>query len=261
MRRYLALLAVVALAAGSGAALAQVAPKTVVGTITALREPAAREPEAVVGCDLRVDRVESEGLKLKVGDLIIVSWQWQQEPVEPRRPGLRTGDQIRANVQPTEGPGENAYAASGAITYLGRGELVKPGLNPVIDLGSPTAKVLVKMLAPLRTECHRQTAELLRALVQREPERVRLQLFDFYSPGGREEMLREGLTCATVLVNNRYEFALKLGEGTRNVQLIHRPNSPGATYNSDDALTVVEQELKRIYGEKPPAQQPCPPPA
>lgn len=70
-------------------------------------------------------------------------------------------------------------------------------------------------------------------------------------------MSRERLTCATVLVNNRYEFTLK-GEGeARKVQLWHRPNTPTSSYSSEDAAAVVEQEAERVYSPPP---LPCPPP-
>ena len=135
----------------------------------------------------------------------------------------------------------------GEVEVLGRGEFVNPGQNPTLDLGSPEAKVLVKLLAPLQHECHQKTVELLKELAAREPERVRVQVFDMADREGmgRKEMLRERTMCATVLVNNRYEFTL----GERKVVLSHKPNEPKSTYNSEDVIAVVEQEIKRLYGE------------
>lgn len=228
-------------------------PRTVVGTITSLGE-AVKEPEAQRSGSLRVEEAVGSPGQPRVGETVSLTWQRKQEPQDPRRPGLHLGDQIRVTLQPSETKEAPAWTAVGSLLYLGRGELVNPGAAATLDLGSPQAKLLVKMFAPMRTDCHRQTADLLKALAQREAERVRLQLFDFYHPAAREEMLREGLTCATVLVNNRYEFTLKSGSGERKVQLIHRPNSPGATYNSEDAVSVVEQELKRVYPQPEPAK-------
>jgi hypothetical protein len=123
---------------------------------------------------------------------------------------------------------------------------VNPGENPALDLGSPEAKVLVKLLAPLVHGCHQRTVDLLRELAAREPERVRVQVFDMATPPGRMEMMRERIRCATVLVNNRYEFEL---DG-RKIAMWHKPNVPNASYNSEDAVAIAEQEIELLYGDK-----------
>jgi hypothetical protein len=106
------------------------------------------------------------------------------------------------------------------------------------------------MFAPMRPDCHRKTADLLEELAAREPDRVRIQVFDMMTPEGRAETNRERLRCATVLVNNRYHFALSDGDAERNVQFHRRPNSPNAMYNSEDVVAVAEQELKRLYSDE-----------
>jgi hypothetical protein len=90
---------------------------------------------------------------------------------------------------------------------------------------------------------------LLRDFAAREPDRVRIQLFDMKSVAGREEMRKERLSCATVLVNNRFEFTLDGPSGKRQVALQHHPNDPTSSYNSEDVISVVEQEIKRLYPE------------
>jgi hypothetical protein len=124
---------------------------------------------------------------------------------------------------------------------------VNPGSQPSRDLGSPNAKVLVKLFAPLQPECHRLTADLLQAIAAQQPDKVRVQIFDVAEPAAREEMGRERLTCATVLVNNRYQFTLDRDGLKRAVELIHRPNTPESTYSSEDAVAVVQQEMARLY--------------
>jgi len=196
---------------------------------------------------LRVDEVTS-GQQPKVGQVVALEYAM---PASPGAKAPRVGYQVQAKISAQAAAKGKAllWVAEETPTVLGRGELIRPGEGAVADLGSPKAKILVKMCAPLQTDCHVETASLLKALAQREPERVRVQLFDMRSPGGRGEMQREGLSCATVLVNNRYEFTLAGPEGERKVALWHRPNSPQASYNSADAVTVVEQEIKRLYSE------------
>jgi hypothetical protein len=48
-------------------------------------------------------------------------------------------------------------------------------------------------------------------------------------------------------VNNRYQFTLDRDGRKRSVELIHRPNTPESTYNSEDAVAVVQQEVARLY--------------
>ena len=225
----------------SAAALAWGAekPLTVAGTITALTEPTNAEASAWYVGELRVDPAAGPGRTEKI--------RWQRSQVGERGK-LCLGDQVRLTLGPVK---DGLRTAEGQVTYLGRGDFISPGAEPALDLGSPKAKVLVKMLAPLQSDCHRKTADLLQGIAAREPDRVRLQIFDMSQPGARVEMGRERLTCATVLVNNRYEFTVKDKTGERRVQLWHRPNDPNSTYKSEDAAAVVEQEIARLY---PPAQ-------
>lgn len=196
---------------------------------------------------LRIDEVTSGG-QPKVGQVIALEYPATALP-RAKAPGV--GYQIQAKISAQADAEEKAlrWVAEETPKVLGRGELIRPGEGAAADLGSPKAKILVKMCAPLHTECHIETANLLKALAQREPERVRVQLFDMRSRAGRGEMQREGLRCATVLVSNRYEFTLAGPEGERRVTLWHRPNTPQASYNSVDVVAVVEQEIRRLYPE------------
>ena len=196
---------------------------------------------------LRIDEVTG-GRQPKVGEVIALEYPATTAP-RANAPGVGYRIQAEISAQAAAEGKALSWVAAETPKVLGRGELVRPGEGAVADLGPPEAKILVKMCAPLHTECHIETANLLKALAQREPERVRVQLFDMRSPAGRAEMQREGLNCATVLVNNRYEFTLAGPEGERKVALWHRPNSPQASYNSADAVAVVEQEIKRLYPE------------
>lgn len=247
MVRWMILWAAAGLMGAAASGWAEAGAQTVIGTITALTEPQSGEEKALYSCELRVDQVKGEEAKAQAGEAIAVRWERQQVPARLR---LGLGDQIQVALGSAEG-GAGGRLVEGEVVYLGRGEFLNPGQHPSLDLGSPQARVLVKMFAPLQSECHLKTAELLRGIAAQDPQRVRVQIFDVYQPAAREEMSRERLTCATVLVNNRYEFTLK-GEGeARKVQLWHRPNTPTSSYSSEDAAAVVEQEAKRVYSPPP----------
>lgn len=192
---------------------------------------------------LRIDGV-AEGEKVKVGQILRVKYD---VPAGARPP--YDGDQVRASLhdEPIMDAQSELWLLAGAPEVLGRGDFVRPGTRADVDLGSSEARILVKMLAPLFPQCHKETARLLTEFAQREPERVRIQIFNIGGPSGRQEMLRERLNCATVLVNNRYEFTLVEPDGERKVALHHRPNEPASSYQSKDVIAVIEQELKRLY--------------
>jgi hypothetical protein len=180
-------------------------------------------------------------------------------PISPNQPKLipSVGDQIKATAHPDRGT-VLAYQATTipmlraekTPVIIGRGEILRPGEGAAFDSGPADAKVLVKMYAPLQTECHAKTAKLLKELAAREPVRVRVQIFDMSSVAARADMKREQLGCATVLVNNRTDFILDIPGGKRKVTLSHRPNINKPTYYSEDVINVVEQELKGFYPAK-----------
>jgi hypothetical protein len=217
-----------------------------VGTIVGMPATQPTAPADYVQVSLRIDSVETQGSAVDPGTVVALRYRPDQVP---ERTPLGLGDQIRANVRGDGEAGEDVLVATQALELLGRGEVVNPGEGAVFDQGSPQAKVLVKMLAPLAPACHQETARLLRELAAREPERVRVQIFDLSGPAGRQEANRERLHCATVLVNNRYQFTLSGAGEPREVQLYRRPNYPNSTYDSPDVIAVVEQELRRLYPE------------
>jgi hypothetical protein len=192
---------------------------------------------------LRIDEV-AEGEKLKVGQILRVKYN-----VPPGARPPYEGDQVRASLheQPIMDAQSELWLLAGAPEVLGRGDFVRPGERADVDLGSSEARILVKMLAPMFPQCHKETARLLTEFAKREPERVRIQIFNIGGPSGRQEVRRERINCATVLVNNRYEFTLIEPDGERKVALHHKPNEPNSPYQSKDVIAVIEQELKRLY--------------
>ncbi|UCC67261.1 MAG: hypothetical protein JSV79_08980, partial [Armatimonadota bacterium] len=231
----------------SAAAAGMYLEETVVGTILDAQRVYVAEEVEWYQCELRVDVAESEGSGVEVGDVLKVKYQVERKVSPRQKPGV--GDQVRGTLRPPgEGP-ESVWEAD-SLTILGRGELVNAGDGAAVDLGSPEAKVLVKMFAPLGVACHQKTADLLKELGGREGERVRVQLFDMRQPEGRREMQRERIRCATVLINNRMKFTLEGEEGRREVVLSHRPNEARSSYNSEDVIAAAEGEMARLYSEE-----------
>ena len=217
-----------------------------VGTIVGSPATLPTAPAEYVQVSLRIDAVETPGASVDPGTVIALRYRPDQIPERTR---LGLGDQVRANVRPDGEAGEDVLVATQALELLGRGEFVNPGEGALFDQGSPQAKVLVKLLAPLAPACHQETARVLRELAARELQGVRVQIFDLSGAAGRGEANRERLRCATVLVNNRYQFTLSGAGEPREVEFYRRPNDPSSNYNSPDVIAVVEQELRRLYPE------------
>ena len=223
------------------------APVTVVGTLISIEKMDATDKPMWAALKLRVDE-ETKSSLAKLGDLVPLHCMWASLR------GIGLGDQVRATIAQT--PAEPASWSVEKITRLGRGEFVNPGEKASIDLGAPDAKVLVKMFAPLGIACHQPTVDLLRELAAAEPKRLRVQIFNVRDPATVGEANRERLTCATVLVNNRYQFTIPGGDKERKVEFTHKPNTEMSTYNSEDVPVVVRREIERIYGPEKPAAEP-----
>ena len=217
---------------------------TEVGTIVAVTPATAGEGETQVDLGLRIDAAPEVKSALKPGETLRVRVTQEQM----RGTGL--GDQVRVTFD--QQPAVGKTSAAKELARLGRGEFLNPAEHATLDLGPPEAKVLVKMFAPLYPPCHQTTLELLKELAAGEPLRVRVQVFDFADKSVIEEVNRERLSCATVLVNNRYQFTIRQGDRERKVELTHRPNEDTSTYHSQDVPVVVRQEIERIYGPAKP---------
>jgi hypothetical protein len=215
----------------------------VLGVLLAAQEMYKAGDTARWSGELQVE--EASGGELKAGQVVRIEYT---VAAAQRTQAPSAGEEVRCTlVRTAAGKGGAIWGAEKMPEAIGRGELIRPGEGATTDVGSPAAKILVKMFAPLSTDCHRETADMVLELARREPDKVRVQLYDMRSPQGRQEMQREGLTCATVLVNNRYQFLLSGPEGARKVAFTHRPNTPQSMYNSADVVALVNQEIERLY--------------
>ena len=133
------------------------------------------------------------------------------------------------------------------MLVIGRGELVAPAAQADEDLGGKGARLLVKAFLPVGPDCHAETYRILREMAQEESTRLRVQVFAMGSEAAQAEMRREGITCATVLVNNRISFDLPAGDSVRKVTLSRRSNAPDSTYHSEDVRVIIKRELERLY--------------
>jgi hypothetical protein len=228
---------------GAAASTGMYAPIEVTGVLTAAQELYREKDMIMFSGLLRVETTSAE--KPAAGQLAAL--EYPANVARARAMGLGDEVQVSLKPKPLQKAGTEVWMATATPTILGRGEFINPGQYPTKDVGSPEARVLVKVFAPMHTECHRETATLLEELAGREPERIRVQVFDMQTKAGRKEMQSERLQCATVLVNNRLYFTLSDGETERKVAFHHRPNTPQSTYRSEDVVAVVEQEIERLY--------------
>lgn len=114
-------------------------------------------------------------------------------------------------------------------------------------LGPPDAKVKVIAVVPLGIDCHLQTIRILREIAKVEPKRVRVEIYDMSSPQGQRTLSRYGQHCASVFVNGKIDFTIKVNGKERNIYCQRQPNTPMSTYNSTDLIEVVHLELERAY--------------
>ncbi len=113
-------------------------------------------------------------------------------------------------------------------------------------LGSPDAKVKVAAVVPMGVDCHMQTLAVLREIAKAEPKRVRVEMYDMNSPEGQKVLAKHGVHCASVFVNGKSEFIVKVNGVEKHIVCQKKPNVPGA-YFSTDLIEVVHQELQRQY--------------
>ncbi len=230
-------------AAGTPPATAKSPSPTVIGCLVHI-ENLVSPDEQWSALELRVDQ-PAEG-QIAAGEVLSLRC------ARSKLRGIGLGDEVKAALGPAAENGERRAVEE--ITRLGRGEFLNPAKKATEDLGSPDAKVLVKMFAPLKISCHQATVDLLRKLVEEEPNRLRVQLFDFHDRDAVAEVNRERLSCATVLVNNRYRFVIEKNGKKRHVAFTHRPNTEKSSYNSEDVPVVVRAEIARVYGAKKPSK-------
>lgn len=119
----------------------------------------------------------------------------------------------------------------------------------VQTFGSPTAKVKVIAVLPLKAGCHDPTIEIFKILSKAEPNRLRIEIVEMYSEEGKRRMKRHNMKCATILINNKTTFTLYSDGKKRKVVLERMPNDPSSTYYSIDLVDIIDMELKAKYGE------------
>jgi len=124
------------------------------------------------------------------------------------------------------------------------------GGNKAQVLGNKKAKIVVDAILPLGVECHAKTIQLLQDFVKKNPDKVCVNIYDLHSMAGEQAKGKFGVTCATVLINGKQEFDIQENGKGRHVLFSHKPNEPGASYNSEDVLTVLKQEVGKTATAK-----------
>ncbi|MCC6444278.1 MAG: hypothetical protein IT210_12595 [Armatimonadetes bacterium] len=108
------------------------------------------------------------------------------------------------------------------------------------EFGDKNAKIVVDAIVPTDTECHQKTVQLLEGFVKKHPKDVYVKVHNLHSPSGEQAKSKFGVTCATVLINGKYEFEAN----GKHLIFSKKPNDPGSPYQSEDVVTVLEQQLK-----------------
>lgn len=111
--------------------------------------------------------------------------------------------------------------------------------------GGQEAKVVVTAFIPAQAEPSQRLLRSLRALVQEESQRVRVELYNPGQTAVQAEMQRRGLRDATVLVNDRSEWRWTEKGRERQVKLV---GVPGTAYQPADVIQAIDRELGRAYG-------------
>ncbi|MCS7223203.1 MAG: hypothetical protein NZ959_01400 [Armatimonadetes bacterium] len=129
-----------------------------------------------------------------------------------------------------------------------QGQLTAATLPSSPVTGPADAKVRIVAVVPMGVDCHRVTLQILHAIAKAEPKRVRLEAYDMNSPDGMKNLQQRGVNCATVFINDRWEFTLLRDGKKKTIICQKKPNDPMSTYRSDDLVFLVDQELKKAYG-------------
>jgi hypothetical protein len=116
--------------------------------------------------------------------------------------------------------------------------IARAGDQQVETFGDPAAPIQVKLYAPLTLEWHEKTIGLLRQYDKDHPGRLRVTLMPMGNSECDTEMQSKGHSCAVILINGEYDFTLPDG---RTVTLEKNPNSKTSSYNSEDAITILDQ--------------------
>jgi hypothetical protein len=138
-------------------------------------------------------------------------------------------------------------AATGRIkTSEGKPKVAQAAIDAgatqsVTAFGQQTAPIKIKFYAPLELDWHKKTIGLLRDYDKAHPGRILVTLMPMGNEQCDTEMSELGYKCANILVNGTNEFKI----GKRAITLTQRPNETSSFYNSEDVITIINQELAK----------------
>jgi hypothetical protein len=114
-------------------------------------------------------------------------------------------------------------------------EAIAQGASLQVEtFGDQSARLKIRLYAPLTLAWHEKTIGLLRSYNEDHPSRIHVTLM----PKGLEECDEEmDYSCAVLLINGESEFTLPDGQ---EVLLEKRPNESYSTYDSEDVVTILD---------------------
>lgn len=120
--------------------------------------------------------------------------------------------------------------------------------KPIDPVGSPNAKVRIKLFVQSMNPCHAATVDLLKKVAEALPKRIRVEFLDTMTQEGFEARQRAAIACEVGLLINDQKTVKVPYQGQTFQFSFHGPIGMGM---SPELLErAVEQELKKQYGKE-----------
>ena len=116
-------------------------------------------------------------------------------------------------------------------------EAIASSSNKIETFGDKSAPIKIELYAPLTLEWHQKTIGLLRDYDKKHHGAIFVTLMPMGNSECDQTIQKRGVSCAVIYVNGKNQFTLPNG---KKVELYQRPNQSTSTYNSEDAITVLD---------------------
>lgn len=120
--------------------------------------------------------------------------------------------------------------------------------SPQEAFGHEDAKVVITAFVPFQAPPYHPPLQILRTLVQKDPARLRVELYDLAQRSNQRAMQDRGLTDATILINGQAKFTRPEASARRKVSFIGPPDGDSSKYRSEDLVAALDEALRQAYG-------------